>query len=135
MKRLVLITICLVGSLAIGASAQQAAQKEQPAVFRSSTRLVVNTVSVKDKDGKVIEGLTAKDFIVTEDTKPQEIAFVEFQRLEGEPLAATTLVANAPTAAAATAAQAPAAPEVASVFQNGIAPPPTSGDINTGTSG
>jgi hypothetical protein len=67
MKRLVLITICLVGSLAIGASAQQAAQKEQPAVFRSSTRLVINTVVVKDKDGKVIEGLTAKDFIVTED--------------------------------------------------------------------
>ena len=129
MKRLVLSTISLIGCLAIGASAQQAAQKEQPAVFRSSTRLVVNTVSVKDKNDKVIEGLTAKDFIVTEDGKPQEIAFVEFQRLEGEPLPATTLVANAPGAATPAAAPAPPTPEVASVFQNGIAPPPTSGDI------
>ena len=30
-----------------------------------------------------IEGLTAKDFIVTEDGQPQDIAFVEFQRLLG----------------------------------------------------
>jgi VWFA-related protein len=128
MKRPFLLTTVLVGCLAIGASAQQAAQKEQPAVFRSSTRLVVNTVVVKDKDGKVIEGLTPKDFIVTEDGKPQEVAFVEFQRLEGQPLPDTTLVANTPTATPA-AAPAPPTPEVASVFQNGIAPPPTSGDI------
>ena len=51
------------------------------ATFRSSTRLIVQTVTVKDKDGKPIEGLTAKDFIVTEDGEPQEIAFVEYQRL------------------------------------------------------
>jgi len=128
MKRLVLSTISLVGCLAIGASAQQAAQN-QPPVFRSSTRLAVNTVVVKDKDGKVIEGLTAKDFVVTEDGKPQEVAFVEFQRLEGQPIAATTLVADAPTAQTPAAAPAPPQPEVASVFQNGIAPPPNNGDI------
>jgi len=129
MKRSVLITTVLVGCLAIAASAQQAVQKEQPAVFRSSTRLVINTVVVKDKDGKVIEGLTAKDFIVTEDGKPQEVAFVEFQRLEGEPIPATTLVSNAPTAQTPAPAPAPPQPEVASVFQNGIAPPPNNGDI------
>src|SRR4026209_393112 len=130
MRRLVLSTISLVGCLAIGASAQQAAQN-QPPVFRSSTRLAVNTVVVKDKDGKVIEGLTAKDFSVTEDNRPQEVAFVEFQRLEGTTLPeTTTLVANTPTATAAPAqAPAPPQPEVASVFQNGIAPPPQNGDI------
>ena len=41
------------------------------ATFRSTTRLIVQTVSVKDKDGKPIEGLTAKDFIVTEDGEPR----------------------------------------------------------------
>ena len=126
MMRHTLLIISVVSCLALTASAQQAAQN-QPPVFRSSTRLVVNTVVVKDKDGKVIEGLTAKDFVVTEDGKPQEIAFVEFQRLQGEPIPATTLVANTP--ATATPAPAPPQPEVASVFQNGIAPPPTSGDI------
>ena len=130
MKRRFLITTSLVACLAIGARAQQGAQT-QPPVFRSSTRLVVNTVTVKDKDGKPIEGLTAKDFIITEDGQPQEIAFVEYMRLVAEPPAATTLVSNTPAvpAAAAAAASAPATPEVASVFQNGIAPPPASGDI------
>jgi VWFA-related protein len=61
--------------------AQQEQQTQQP-VFRSTTRLIVQTVTVKDRDGKVVEGLTAKDFSVTEDGQPQEIAFVEFQRLQ-----------------------------------------------------
>src|SRR5262249_29840354 len=52
-----------------------------PPVFRSGTRLIVETVSVKDKDGRPIEGLSAKDFVVTEDGEPQTISFVEFQRL------------------------------------------------------
>jgi hypothetical protein len=35
------------------------------ATFRTTTRLIVQTVSVKDKDGHPIEGLTTKDFTVT----------------------------------------------------------------------
>ena len=61
-------------------SQQPAPPPDQP-IFRSSTRLIVQTVTVKDKDGQPIEGLTAKDFVVTEDGEPQDIAFVEFQRL------------------------------------------------------
>ena len=63
-------------------------QGDQPqAVFRSSTRLVVQNVYVKDKDGQPIQGLTAKDFVVFEDNQRQEIAFVEFQRIANEPVA------------------------------------------------
>src|SRR3977135_4313939 len=64
--------------------AQQPPPAPTPPVptFRSGTRLIVQTVTVKDKDGKPIEGLTAKDFTVTEDGEPQTIRFVEFQRLE-----------------------------------------------------
>ena len=70
-------TILVVG---VVGSAQQPAQPPA-ATFRSTTRLIVQTVSVKDKEGKPIEGLTAKDFIVTEDGEVQTVSFVEFQRL------------------------------------------------------
>ena len=117
----ILLTAVLAAALVTAASAQQPAQNQTP-VFRTSTRLVVQTVSVKDKNGKPIEGLTADDFVVTEEGVRQDIAFVEYQKLEG------------PTpAAAAQAAPAPAAPlqstPVPGVVQAGIAPPASNGDI------
>jgi len=74
---------------------------QQP-TFRSGTRLIVQTVSVKDRDGKPIEGLTARDFVVTEDGDPQEVSFVEFQRLEHTPDAPPPAV-NAPIIAGSVA--------------------------------
>jgi VWFA-related protein len=50
-------------------------------VFRTATRLIVHTVTVKDKNGQPVEGLTAADFTLTEDGRPQQLAFVEYQRL------------------------------------------------------
>jgi VWFA-related protein len=64
--------------------------------FTSNTQLVVEMVTVKGKDGKAIEGLTAKDFTITEDGKPQVIRFCEFQRLEENPGAVTAIPATAP---------------------------------------
>lgn len=64
--------------------AQQVGQNKQAgetATFQSSTQLVVETVVVKDKDGKPISGLTAKDFALTEDGVAQEIKIFEFQKL------------------------------------------------------
>jgi VWFA-related protein len=45
------------------------------------TQLVIETVVVKDKKGNPIDGLTAKDFTVTEDGVPQEVRFCEHQSL------------------------------------------------------
>ena len=56
---------------------------------------------VKDKKGKPIEGLTARDFVVTEDGVPQEIAFVEYQKLDAPPLGAMELAASDPDGAGA----------------------------------
>jgi VWFA-related protein len=73
--------------LSISLVAQQApvpapgAAKDEP-VFRSDTRLVVQQVTVKDKDGKPIENLTAKDFTILENGVAQTIAFLDFQKLE-----------------------------------------------------
>src|SRR6185295_7413257 len=43
--------------------------------FSITSTLVIETVNVKDKSGKAIEGLTAKDFTITEDNVPQTIKF------------------------------------------------------------
>ncbi|MCW5979051.1 MAG: VWA domain-containing protein [Bryobacteraceae bacterium] len=55
----------------------------QEITFRSTTQLVVVHVSAKDRNGNPVEGLTADDFKVFEDGKPQRIEVFEFQRLDG----------------------------------------------------
>jgi VWFA-related protein len=52
-----------------------------PATFSTSSQLVIETVNVKDKSGKFVEGLTARDFTVTEDGTEQAIRFFEFQKV------------------------------------------------------
>jgi VWFA-related protein len=52
-----------------------------------STQLVVETVVVKDKNGNPIDGLTAKNFAITEDGVPQTISFCELQELREIPSA------------------------------------------------
>ena len=103
-----------------GGAAQQQQQTQQP-VFSTTTRLIVQTVTVKDKDGKVIEGLTAKDFTVTEDGQPQDIAFVEFQRMGGHACTSSRSGSNAQTPAPGAAAPEPAAAPAAANPSN--APP------------
>src|SRR5215211_7046224 len=128
---LLLVLVLVAAGLQRSGRAQQTTGQQPQAIFRSSTRLVVQTVSVKDKDGKPVEGLTAKDFIVTEDGQPQDIAFVEFQRLQGASAPADTTLAATPAAAApAAAAPAPARPanDVPSVVQNGGIAAPAAGD-------
>jgi VWFA-related protein len=88
-------------ALAMPLTAQQP-QPQPPPVFRSGAQLTVETVTVKDKSGRPIEGLTAKDFSITEDGVPQTISFVEFQRVPNpsDPLQAADAVPAAPAAAA-----------------------------------
>ncbi len=79
----IVATFCaLSGELTRQLTAQQTPPASAQPIFRSSQQLVVETVTVKDKDGRVVEGLTAKDFNVTEDGVPQTISFVEFQHVE-----------------------------------------------------
>lgn len=77
-----LLTLILVGALA--ASSQETPPRD--VTFQSTINLVVVHLSVKDKDGKPIEGLKPSDVLVTEDGKPQRVQFLEYQRLQDEPL-------------------------------------------------
>jgi len=56
----------------------------KPALFSSTTQLVVEDVLINGKDGKPVQDLKPSDFTVTEDGKPQTISVFEFQRLEEE---------------------------------------------------
>lgn len=96
-----LLTSCLLLTLIAGA--QQAPTQAPPGtpagpadqvIFRTSSQLVLETVGVKGKNGLPVEGLTAKDFIVTEDGAAQTIAIFEYQKLPeapSDPLPANTI--------------------------------------------
>jgi VWFA-related protein len=92
-------------------------EPSQPA-FRSGTRLVVEPVSVKDRNGKPIEGLAAKDFSLTEDGEAQTISFVEYQQL---PAGRDPVSPDVPRPASAGAAQ--TAPDAPVVPQISVPPP------------
>ena len=105
-------------------SSPQQQSSQPPPTFRAGTRLIVQTVSVKDKDGRAVEGLTAKDFVVVEDGVAQDISFVEFQRLaDRRPAPGTAVIADtppidpAPRAAANNAVPSPTQGQI-------VAPPP-----------
>lgn len=53
--------------------------------FSVNTLLVMVAVTVFDKNSRGIEGLSANDFVVTEDGAPQTINIFEFQNLAGSP--------------------------------------------------
>ncbi len=76
--------LALLMSAAMALPAQQIGENTQAgrngtATFSATAQLVVETVVVTDKSGKPIEGLTAKDFTVTENGVPQTIRFFDHQ--------------------------------------------------------
>jgi len=84
--------VCVVGGLLAGtAGAQLTGANKTPGsgtdvvTLHETVRLVVESVTVKDKAGKTITGLTAKDFTLTEDGVPQAIKICEFQSLPEVP--------------------------------------------------
>jgi len=59
-----------------------------PFTLTVSSKLVIEAVNVKDKQGKAITGLTKNDFSVTEDGVKQAVSFCEYQELPMAPAAA-----------------------------------------------
>jgi VWFA-related protein len=79
-----LSVLCLFATLSAGA--QTIGQNKTPDAAETYTlsvrsQLVVETVVVRDKQGKPIEGLTADDFTLTEDGVPQKIRYCDYQVL------------------------------------------------------
>src|SRR5688572_24998145 len=74
-------------------TAQQQEQRQQPPQppdaprFESSASVTIVSVDVvvRDSSGNVVRGLTAKDFVVSEDGKPQTISTFSFQEISAAP--------------------------------------------------
>jgi VWFA-related protein len=77
------LAVSMLGGQQVGQNAPL--EGDHGATIRVSTQLVVETVVVKDKQGNPINGLTAKDFVVTENGAPQTISFCERQELPTSP--------------------------------------------------
>jgi len=91
-----LAAIALMLAAVVGASAQQVGQNkgpDEPQTFTLSigSNLVVEAVTVKDKQGHFVPGLKADDFVLTENGVPQTIRYCEHQDLDtAKPLPIST---------------------------------------------
>ena len=95
------------------APAQPAAQTPR-ATFKSGLDLVVVNVVVRDRDGKLVRGLTRDDFVVVEDNKPQTVTSFDFEEIENATLPSMetqTVLGTIAQPAAPGAAARPAAAE------------------------
>nr|MDQ3071621.1 VWA domain-containing protein [Acidobacteriota bacterium] len=86
MRRVRIAAVCSAALAAAGLLAQEPppTQAQQRPTFRGGARFVRVDVFPTGKDGKPIEGLTAADFEVFEDGKPQAIDTFDFVRVEPE---------------------------------------------------
>ena len=70
---------------ATGVLTQSAPQQPKRPVFRGNTQIVSVDVIVRDGSGNVVKGLTASDFEITEDGKPQQIRSFTFEEISDKP--------------------------------------------------
>ena len=67
------------------------AAQQPAATFSSSVNLVVVDVVVRDRAGTIVRGLTADDFEVLEDGKPQKVNTFDVEEIAVQPAALTSL--------------------------------------------
>jgi VWFA-related protein len=100
-----LIAVALLLPPAGHLSAQQPVPPASAPSFRSNVSVVVVDVVVRDRGGAIVRGLTADDFEVREDNRPQQIRSFDF-----EEVATTPPVASAAPPLLATVTATPASP-------------------------
>ena len=89
---LLLFFLAVSGSRPQQIGQNKGAGETQSFTLTVQSNLVVEAVEVKDKQGNFIHGLTAKDFVLTEDGAPQTIRYCEHEDLAAtaQPLPAET---------------------------------------------
>ena len=110
------LTIAAIASCFIAApGAQQQQPPPQPrTVFRTARNIVSVDVIVRDRSGAIVQGLTAADFEVREDGRPQDVLSFTFEQITDRPVNAaqkTGLLAGVEDKVQVTAPAAAARPE------------------------
>lgn len=86
-----------------------AAQQQAPPVFRASANLATRIVVVTDAQGRPVRGLTARDFIVSEDGRPQTVVFADYEEVDTARLPPIAVDPSPPLTAQREPKQVPAA--------------------------
>jgi len=107
LKRSLLARWLLAGGLIAGLVGRPLDAQQAPPVFRSDVDLVVVDVVVRDRSGAVVRGLTADDFEIREDNRPQRVTSFDIEEVgvgaAPGPAPAQVLERAAATAASGTA--------------------------------
>jgi VWFA-related protein len=85
MRLLALAVLVTLFTAAVPSMNAQAPAGQPRPMFRANTQLVSVDVIVRDGSGTVVRGLTAADFEVLEDGKPQEIRSFSFEEISDHP--------------------------------------------------
>ena len=79
------LTLLVLAFLVASAAGSPGAQQAPPPVFRSDVDLVVVDLVVRDRSGNVVRGLTAADFEVREDNRPQQVVSFDVEEVTTQP--------------------------------------------------
>ena len=94
MKRLFVGAFLVIALVPIGPSAQQQPPQSPPpsgapapvqapgGVFRSRREVITVDAIVRDKSGAIVRGLTAEDFEIREDGRPQQVLNFSFEEIK-----------------------------------------------------
>ena len=82
--RLAALVVVVVAAIVVTAPAPTAQQRS---VFKSGRDVISVDVVVRDKSGSVVRGLTAADFEIREDGRPQDVVSFSFEEISTKPLA------------------------------------------------
>ena len=77
------VTVLLVLVLLCAASPSQ--QQQSDYVFRTGSELVLVNLTVRDKNGKFVQGLKPEDFTILEDNKPQKVVSFDVENVDAVP--------------------------------------------------
>ncbi|MDP9224973.1 MAG: VWA domain-containing protein [Actinomycetota bacterium] len=93
-------SIIVVACTAAAVAASQVPPPSQPLTFRVAVDIVSIDAVVTDRKGEIVRDLTAADFEILQDGKPQKVTFAQFVPVTAAPAAAATGSGALPAGAA-----------------------------------
>src|ERR1700683_3027740 len=107
--------------LVLLSAASPSQQPDSDYVFRTGSELVLVNVTVRDKNGKFVQGLKPENFTILEDNKPQKVISFDVENVDAVPpsdVAQAKPLAGSPSAALSPTAAPDGASQLAAQFKD-----------------